>query len=100
MIVLSAFVPFFLFSQVIPPGQSFMPTSDGGPLNAKGGYAYVGMFWFRFWHFGYWVDVVVDDRLPTEANRLCFVHSTDRREFWSALLEKAYAKYVLTVLTL
>ncbi|CUT98504.1 family C2 unassigned peptidase (C02 family) [Echinococcus multilocularis] len=77
---------------VVPCGQSFVPTSDGGPLNAKGGFAYVGMFWFRFWYFGCWVDVVVDDRLPTSGNRLCFMHSSDRQEFWSALLEKAYAK--------
>ncbi|CDS36187.2 family C2 unassigned peptidase (C02 family) [Echinococcus multilocularis] len=73
--------------QVVPCGQSFVPTSDGGPLNAKGGFAYVGMFWFRFWYFGCWVDVVVDDRLPTSGNRLCFMHSSDRQEFWSALLE-------------
>lgn len=83
-----------LLSEVVPSGQSFVPTRDGSPLNANGGFAYVGMFWFRFWYFGYWVDVVVDDRLPTDGSRLCFMHSTDRREFWSALLEKAYAKLI------
>ncbi|VDD83095.1 unnamed protein product [Mesocestoides corti] len=80
--------------QVVPGGQSFTTSSNGQPLVSNGDFAYVGMFWFRFWYFGYWVDVVVDDRLPTIGQRLVFLHSSDRREFWTALLEKAYAKLV------
>ena len=71
---------------------------------------YTGMFRFRFWHFGRWVEVVstktrtsdfinfsksqvvIDDFIPVKNNEPVFVHSTNSGEMWPCLLEKAYSK--------
>ncbi|TPP60408.1 Calpain-2 catalytic subunit [Fasciola gigantica] len=68
-----------LFAQIVPDDQGF-------------GSGYCGLFRFHFWRFGEWKEVVVDDRLPTVRGSLVYIHSTEKNEFWSALMEKAYAK--------
>ncbi len=70
-----------LLDVVVPPRQTFEP---------RRGYA--GVFKFRFYHFGQWHEVVIDDRLPTRRGQLIMLRSSQPNLFWGSLLEKAYAK--------
>jgi len=47
-----------VFYAVCPPDQSFDPGN------------YCGMFRFNFWRFGEWVEVIIDDFLPTHNGKL------------------------------
>lgn len=68
-----------LLERVVPSGQDFQNN-------------YCGAFRFRFWQFGEWRQVTVDDRLPAHRGRLMCSRHTSATDFWIPLLEKAYAK--------
>lgn len=70
-----------LFYRVVPADQTFSAPDQ-----------YAGVFRFRLWWCGEWVEVLVDDRLPTVHGRLAFLQAHSSEQFWPGLLEKAYAK--------
>lgn len=80
-----------IFRQVIPEDAYKIGTS-----------AYDGMFHARFWHFGKWEDVYIDDYLPIiNGIKPWGAHSaSDEDEMWVALLEKAFARFVEVAATL
>ena len=84
-----------MWKKVIPDWEDQLLDPEGSHPGNKVDYS--GVVRFRFWRFGKWVEVLVDDLLPTFQNiddktELIFSHSTSHCEFWGALLEKAYAK--------
>lgn len=64
--------------------------------------SYAGVFRFRFWQFGKWVEVLIDDLLPfrevvssgQKSYELVYARNKEQpNEFWVPLFEKAYAKF-------
>ena len=52
-----------------------------------------GVFHCRFWRFGQWIDVYIDDYLPFKNQLLAASRSKNYKgEMWVSLMEKAYAK--------
>lgn len=72
-----------LFSQIIPEDAYKIGTA-----------AYDGVFHCRFWKFGEWVDLYIDDYLPVKFGKPWGARSaTDPNEMWVSLMEKAFARY-------
>lgn len=65
--VAAASVPEYI-NKVIPSDQTFDDND------------YAGIFRFRFWRYGKWVEVVVDDLLPVDDNdTLIYCHNSVAR---------------------
>lgn len=52
-----------------------------------------GIFYFKFWKCGEWIEIVIDDCLPIKKEQLAFLQSEKEDEFGLILLIKAYAKF-------
>jgi hypothetical protein len=52
----------------------------------------VGVYVFRFYKYGKWHEVMIDDRLPTVHDKLIYARCKSDEEYWVPLIEKAYAK--------
>ncbi|KAF0495853.1 Calpain-5 [Gigaspora margarita] len=72
--------------------HSTEPGKQLGVYNFRDTERHPGIFRFRFYRYGEWIEVVVDDYLPTKNRRLIYAHSKNPKEMWCSLLEKAYAK--------
>ncbi|RHZ63138.1 hypothetical protein Glove_332g23 [Diversispora epigaea] len=87
-----------LLEKVIPKwslqdwNHSEEPGKQLGMYNFRDTERHPGVFRFRFYRFGEWIEVVIDDYLPTRDGQLIYAHSKDPKEMWCSLLEKAYAK--------
>ncbi len=76
---------FIPWSQIIPSDAYKAGRSD-----------YDGVFYCRFWRFGQWVEVYIDDSVPVRQSGDSYVawgaRSCDPDEMWVTFMEKAFAK--------
>lgn len=71
----------------------FLPFLSSCNLQCSIPFFFLGAFLFRLWRFGRWQEVIVDDYLPLLDNEFAYCGPVgERKEFWAALLEKAFAK--------
>ena len=74
-----------IYLQVIP--------DDAYPIGTA---KYRGVFHCRFWRFGEWMDVYIDDTLPVQNESDIWGAKSapqgNKWEMWVSLMEKAFAK--------
>jgi hypothetical protein len=59
---------------------------------ALNGNNYKGYFKASFWQYGEWINIYIDDKLPTKRGDLIYGSCKTNNNFWVPLLEKCYAK--------